>query len=327
MTGEVRLERLQRFEHMLIAEVPGRNPTVEHHPVVFFSVLRDTCVLFGVEVLVVRGAAIEAYVLFRTAAKFQQRLHDLGMARLRKSERDGVTVVGRVGDFAEAAVVTPRSCGCGGIDSVEIRYYRLDRALQAVKVQAVEADPTAKLARLVEIAQPADEVEDVGIAPHPGRQFSEARERIDRVGIGAPPGDVAADAQPVRPVGLDGDRGKSELVDQSLGDLATLAIELVGSVGGFADHDDARAADVLNDCGIAVVGVCERAGGSALAQRRHARCRRRQGPARHHDRILPPFTNESSVRSTLGWAIRAGNSTTAFIKKYPMTLDMFIYMC
>ena len=107
--------------------------------------------------------------------------------------------------------------------------------------------------RVVVVAEPADEVEHVGVAPHPGRESSEARQRLDGLGVVAAAADVAVDAIGVGPVGLDGHGVEALLADQPLGDLGTLPVELVRAVRGLADQHEAGVADQLQE-GIVVVG-------------------------------------------------------------------------
>ena len=103
------------------------------------------------------------------------------------------------------------------------------------------------------VAEPADEVEDVGVAPHPGRESLESRQRVDGLGVVAATADVAVDAIGVGPVGLDGHGVEALLADQPLGDLRPLPIELVRAVRGLADQHEAGVADQLEQ-GIVVVG-------------------------------------------------------------------------
>jgi hypothetical protein len=140
--------------------------------------------------------------------------------------------------------------------------------VQAVEIEAVEADPAALLTGRVEIAQPPDEVENVGVPPHPGREAAKAAERIDRIGVVARSRDVAVDAQGVGPIGLSGDRAEAFLFDQALRDLGALAIELVRSVRGFTDEDATRVSDLLNEGRIGIFGVREGVGGGAIVQGR-----------------------------------------------------------
>jgi hypothetical protein len=95
-------------------------------------------------------------------------------------------------------------------------------------------------ARVVQLAQPAHEVENVRVAPQPGRKAPKITERVDCIGVLADPAHVAVHAVRVGPVGLHRDRGKPELQDQALRELGTLAVKLVRAVGRLADQNQAR---------------------------------------------------------------------------------------
>ena len=93
------------------------------------------------------------------------------------------------------------------------------------------------------LAQPAYEVEHVGVAPHPLREPLEARERLAAAPVFAPPAHVAVDAVGVRPVGLDRHGRKAFLFDEPLRDLRALAVELVRAVRRLAEQHEPRVAD------------------------------------------------------------------------------------
>jgi hypothetical protein len=92
-------------------------------------------------------------------------------------------------------------------------------------------------------AQPADEVQHIGVGPHPGREASEIRERLNRVFVSARRSYEPIDAIRVRPIGLDGDRSESLFGNQPPRDEGTLSVELVRPVRRFADQHDTRITD------------------------------------------------------------------------------------
>ena len=110
--------------------------------------------------------------------------------------------------------------------------------MQAVEIEPVEAGGLAGLGASLWLAQPADEIEHLGVAPHPGREAAEVAQRLLGVGVLGRPVHVAVDAVGVGPVGLDGDRAEAVLVDQPPGDPGPLAVELVRPVRGLADQDE-----------------------------------------------------------------------------------------
>ena len=171
-------------------------------------------------------------------------------------ERGGKAIsLGVVTVEVEAGIAVPRTLGRFGVDLVQVGDHGRHRGVQAVEVQAVEARPWGEPEpdRVVVVAKPADEVEDVGVAPHPGRESLESRQRVDGLGIVAAAADVAVDAIGVGPVGLDGHGVEPLLADQPLGDLRPLPIKLVRAVRGLADQDETGVADQFQE-GIVVVG-------------------------------------------------------------------------
>ncbi len=180
------------------------------------------------------------------------------------------------------------------IDLLEVGDHRFDGRLQTVEVETVETHAAAALARLVEVAQPTDEVQDVGVPPHPGRKATKSGERVGSVGILAGPGYVAVDAQRIGPVALDGDRGESLLLDQPLGDLDTFAVELVRPMGCFADHDDTRVADALDDRSVGIFRMRECVGRGSVAQRRDG-----DGRGRHEARRSDAWFSKARTSSSV----------------------------
>ena len=91
------------------------------------------------------------------------------------------------------------------IDTVEVVEHRIDRRVQAVEVEAVEAGAARVVGKsLVVRLEPLDEARDLGIAPHPAREPLEVAERRRRrlVGTGRT-ADVAVHAVSIGPVGFD----------------------------------------------------------------------------------------------------------------------------
>ena len=74
------------------------------------------------------------------------------------------------------ASVTRTSAFCRfGINAVEIIQHGCDRGVQAVEVQTVKTDFRLMGSKIVVIgSQPTNEIQDIGIAPHPGWKTSES---------------------------------------------------------------------------------------------------------------------------------------------------------
>ena len=87
------------------------------------------------------------------------------------------------------------------------------------------------------IAQPADKIEHVGVAPHPCGKAAELSQRF--VGIRIRTTRVYKTVYPVgiRPVGLSGNALETFFRNQPFGDLRAPAVELMRAVRGFADQD------------------------------------------------------------------------------------------
>src|SRR5512143_73737 len=90
--------------------------------------------------------------------------------------------------------------------------------------------------------EPPDEIENVCIAPHPCWEALESCKSLDSIRIPTRPANIPVDAVCIRPVGLYRDRSESPLLDQALGDLGPLSIELVGAMRCLAKQYEASVA-------------------------------------------------------------------------------------
>ena len=178
--------------------------------------------------------------------ELEQLLDDAAPAGLADPEADGSPVLlALAAEVLEARVALSGPGRGRRIDLLEVGDHLLDRGVEAVEIEAVEPGGIGGIAAVVVRAQPADEVEHLGVAPHPGREALKAAQRLLGVRVLAGPADVAVDAVGVGPVGLDGDAGETLLLDQPAGDQGALAVELVGAVRGLAEQDEAGVADLL----------------------------------------------------------------------------------
>jgi hypothetical protein len=165
-------------------------------------------------------------------------------------------------ELFEAAVAVAGAFGGGGVFAIEVGEDRAHGAGKRVEVQAIEPNfRAARGERVVVIAEPADEVEDVGVAPHPGGEAEEVAERVDGGRVVAGVLDEAVHAVGVGPVGFDGDGGEAFLFDQPAGEEGAVAVELVRAVGGLADEDVAGVADGREEGVVVVVCVVKGVGG------------------------------------------------------------------
>ena len=241
--------------HVLITEVPRLDAASEHRPVVLFGVSHEARVLRREEEVVGGDAAVAAGILHAAPLQREQLGDDLALARGTQSERRRVAVrLHLVTELIEARVADARAARGFGIDFSEIGEHRFNGCAKAVQVEAVEADPSIGRLRVVVRAEPADEIEDVGVAPHPGGEAPEAGQRFDGIRVCAGATNVAVHAIGVGPVGFDGDGGEPFLGDQPLRDQRAFPVELVCAVAGFADHHDTCVADARQKR-VVVVGI------------------------------------------------------------------------
>src|SRR5579871_5958290 len=116
--------------------------------------------------------------------------------------------------------------------------------MEAIEVQAVNASALCGVCRqrIIVSAEPADEVQKIRVAPHPGRKALEPEQGIAGVSIFADALDILIDPRRVRPIGLERDCAEARFTDQPLRDLCTNAVELVSSMRGLTNQYDSRIA-------------------------------------------------------------------------------------
>ena len=97
----------------------------------------------------------------------------------------GVAIgVGFLTELFEATVMMTRAHRRFRINLVQISEHRFDRSMQTIKIQPVEsAFPIFKCLLIVVLAEPTDEIEDIGIAPHPLREPLETAEGLDAIDV------------------------------------------------------------------------------------------------------------------------------------------------
>ena len=169
------------------------------------------------------------------------------LARLAQAEARRVAVSLRVlAEVLEARITVTRPPRRLGVDLIEICQDRFNGSKQTVEVEAVEADLPCLIAdRVVVVSQPPDEIEHVGVAPHPGGKSLEVAERVIGAGVGARAAHVSVHSISVRPVGFNRDRPEALLDDQPFGNLRALAVKLMRAVRSLAEQHEAGVADHL----------------------------------------------------------------------------------
>ena len=210
---------VQGVGHVAVADVPGLGPAADHRPVVALGARGGLRVLLGDEPLVQGTGPGPRRGL--GPSQFAQQRDDLRLAAGRHQpagQRVGLRVLA-VG--LEAAQRLPRGGQMVGLVLGEVVQHRAQRLEQAVDVQAVEPDPALWRQPVVVAAQPARELHDLLVGPHPPRPAGETRQRLPWVGGHAGrPDDVAVHSVAVRPVSLDADEGESLLGHQAPGSSA-----------------------------------------------------------------------------------------------------------
>jgi hypothetical protein len=88
----------------------------------------------------------------------------------------------------------------------------------------------------VELAQPADQIQHITIAPHPGGEPLEIAQCLFGIAICTLTTYVAVDAIRTRPIRFDCDQIKTFFFNQPAGQFRTRAIELMRTVRGFAQQ-------------------------------------------------------------------------------------------
>ena len=242
---EVLDQRVERLGHVAVAQVPRRDLFEEHRPVIRLGILHQPRVLDGIEEVVVGEAAVALGGVGGTTEQVLELVDDLVLAPLgQASARQQAIGPDVLGELVEAGVARAGPPGRLGVDLLEVPEHGGHRGAETVEVQAVEADlARVRRQRVVVPAQPLDELDHVGVAPHPGRKTPEAGQRFAGVGVVAGAAHVAVHARGVGPIGLDGDGHDAAFRDESLRDPGALAVELVRAVGRLPEEHEARIAD------------------------------------------------------------------------------------
>ena len=119
--GGPRQERVKRFHHVGVAQVPRFDLACEHRAVVQLGVAHEAGILFREEIFVFRDASVPIRVIGRGSPQLHQLRDDVVFARGGEAERCCVAVALRVGsEFLEAAVPPARPRRAFGIDLAEI---------------------------------------------------------------------------------------------------------------------------------------------------------------------------------------------------------------
>ena len=214
--------------------------SVVHDAVVALGICNQAGVLHGVE----EGLGVAIHELHSPPQKRLEHLDRLALAGTVGPTQGGATVGSRVAlPRREAAVALPRHSSRRWILFVEEAQNLEDRGVEAVEVEAGEADPALARQIGVVVAQPLHELVELLVAPHPGR---EAGERLPLLRRHIAVAHVVVNAGGVGPIGLDSDDVEAFALDERLGDPRAHPIELGGPVRRLSEEHDAGVADSIH---------------------------------------------------------------------------------
>src|SRR5437762_11254662 len=104
----------------------------------------------------------------------------------------------------EAGITVAGTSTCFWIDLCKVAEHRLNGRIQAVQVESIETGFVFSARKLVIVlAKPSGEIENVGIAPHPGGKPFEIAESLARFSITGISSDKTIDAIGIRPIRFD----------------------------------------------------------------------------------------------------------------------------
>ena len=229
---EIRVQRRQRVGHMAIAQIPRRDAAAKHLSIIFLSVFHHACVLHGIEALVARRIVGVSKRCCRHALHFRELRDRRILARSGRAETRCVGIALAIAiEAVEAGVIIARLSSRVRIDAVEITYDGVDGRVKAVKIESVESDFASRIANAVVVpAQPFDERQHVGVAPHPRRKACEAPQCVATVRFIRGGANVAIETIRIGPIRFDCDAVKSVALDQRLRDARAFRIKIVRAV-------------------------------------------------------------------------------------------------
>jgi hypothetical protein len=247
VAAEKRHQRLEGLGHVQVADIPRRMTAAEHRAVILFGVLRQPRILLGEKELLLGDAAVEVGVFTGAAFQIDKLLDDGVLARFDNTCRHRVAVRMRVaGKMIETRVARASAPGRLRIHLVEIPDDGLHRRIQAVEIEPVKTDLVLRVP-VVPAAQPADERQHFGVAPHPARKPLEPGECRVGILIGTLAAHEAVHPVGIGPVAFNRHRVEAVLLDQVLRDAGTEMVEVVGAVRCLAEHEHAGRQQPIDD--------------------------------------------------------------------------------
>ena len=130
------------------------------------------------------------------------------------------------------------------IDFCKIAEHGINGRIQAVQVESIETGFVFSARKLVIVlAKPSDEIENIGIAPHPGRKPFEIAESFTRFTIARISTNETIDAIGIRPIRFDGHSRELLFGNQPLRNLRALLVELMSAMRRFTNENKSGVAD------------------------------------------------------------------------------------
>ena len=192
--------------------------------------------------------SVATYQLCVLAPQLDELIDYFILTRLRPArDRRQAIMLGILAEMIEATITITRTPRRRRIYFVEIAKHSLDRCMHAVEIQAINARETVLRASLcIPCAQPFDEFDHDGVAPHPARETPKIAQRIIRVRVFAAAGYEPMDPECIRPIRLESDGAESFSLNQSLSELGPRFVELMRAMRRFADENALRLARHLH---------------------------------------------------------------------------------
>src|SRR5687768_1717308 len=110
--------------------------------------------------------------------------------------------------------------------------------MQTIEVETINADFGFVFLVVVPTAEPANQVQKIGVAPHPARKAFEFVEGHESARVGRLAANVAMDAKNVGPICFQRDDIEAFFLDEAFGDLGAGFVELMRPVSGFAEQNE-----------------------------------------------------------------------------------------
>ena len=147
----------------------------------------------------------------------------------------------------ETSIAVPRAPGGFWIDIRKVTEHGFNGGIQTIQVETVESGFVFSGPKLVIVlAKPSNEVENVGVAPHPGGKPFEVAESFTVVSIAWIATNKAIDAIGIRPIGFDGHSRELLFCNQPLRNLRALVVELMRAMRSFANEHKSGIADAID---------------------------------------------------------------------------------